>query len=56
MKSGRQKQIYVNTYIWTLIESGTDEPVCRAEIETDIENRLVGPGVAGKGRVDLGGK
>ena len=34
----------------------TDEPICRAGIETDIEKRLVDPGVAGKGRVDLEGK
>jgi len=30
-------------YIWTL-ENGTNEPICRAVIETDIDNRLVDTG------------
>ena len=38
-KSEREKQIsYINAYMWNL-ENGTDEPVCRAEIETDVENK-----------------
>ena len=35
-KPEREKQIlYINAYIWNL-ENGTDEPVCKAEIETHI--------------------
>ena len=35
-KSEREKQIsYSNAYMWNL-ENGTDEPVCRAEIETQM--------------------
>ena len=35
-KSEREKQIsYNNTYIWDL-ENGTDEPICRAETETQM--------------------
>ena len=35
-KSEREKQIsYNNAYMWNL-ENGTDEPVCRAEIETQM--------------------
>ena len=35
-KSEREKQIsYINAYMWNL-ENGTDEPVCRAEIETQM--------------------
>ena len=33
-KSEREKQIsYINVYMWNL-ENGTDELICRAEIET----------------------
>ena len=32
---------YINAYIWNL-ENGTDEPICRAEIETQTY-RLVDP-------------
>ena len=35
-KSEREKQIsYINTYMWNL-ENGTDDPVCRAEIEIQM--------------------
>ena len=35
--------MHVYIYIWTL-ENGTNEPICRAVIETDIDNRLVDTG------------
>ena len=34
--------------MWNL-ENGTNEPICRAGIDTDVENRWVDTG--GKGRV-----
>ena len=33
--------LYIKTYIWNLETNGKDEPICRAGIKTDIENRLV---------------
>ena len=34
-KSEREKQIlYINAYLWSLEKNGTDEPICRAAIET----------------------
>ena len=31
----REKQVsYINTYMWNLEKNGTDEPICKAEIET----------------------
>ena len=42
--SEREKQIlYFNAYLWNL-ENGTDEPVCRAEIETQGESGRGGGG------------
>ena len=36
VKSEGEKQIsYINAYMWNL-ENGTDEPVCKAEIETQM--------------------
>ena len=36
VKSEREKEIsYINAHMWNL-ENGTDEPVCREEIETQM--------------------
>ena len=36
VKSEGEKQIsYINAYMWNL-ENGTDEPVCKAEVETQM--------------------
>ena len=32
--------MYINAYMWNL-KSGTDELVCREEIETQVENKLM---------------
>lgn len=45
---------YINTYVQNL-ESGTDEPTCRAGMETDPGSRLVDTG-EGKGRVGRVGR
>ena len=29
--------LYINAYTWNLKKNFTDEPVCRAEIETHVE-------------------
>ena len=38
--SHKEKISYFNAYIQNL-ENGTDEPICRTGIDTDIENRIV---------------
>ena len=35
----REKQISYNIFICGLQKNGTDEPICEAEIETDVENK-----------------
>ena len=40
MKSEREQISYINIYVWTL-ENGTDEPICKAEIKTDMENKYM---------------
>ena len=36
-QSEREKQIlYIKAYIWNLEKNGTDEPICRAGIETQM--------------------
>ena len=37
-KSEREKQIYhINTYVWNLKKKGTDEPICRAGTEMQMQ-------------------
>ena len=36
----REEQISsINTYLWNLKKNGTDDLICKAEIETDVENK-----------------
>ena len=44
----RKKQIpYINAYMWNL-ENGTDEPICKAEIET--QTRRTNVWIPGRGK------
>ena len=41
-KSEREKLIqYINIYMWNLEKNGTDEPICKAEMKTEVENKCV---------------
>jgi len=34
--------LYINAYTWYLKKkNGMDEPICKAEIDTDIENKCM---------------
>ena len=40
--SQKEKNKYrVLTHIYGILKNGVDEPICRAGIETDMENRLM---------------
>ena len=41
-KSEREKQIPILTYIFGIKKNGTDEPICKAEIETVIKEKIYG--------------
>ena len=48
--SQKEKNKYhVLTHIYGIYKDGTDEPICRAGIETDVENGLVDTGWEGEG-------
>ena len=54
-KEVSQKNKYlIITHMYGIQENGVDEPVCRAEIDTDIENRLVDTVREGQGRTNWG--
>ena len=51
--SQKEKNKYhILVHIYGIQKNGTDEPICRAGIETDIENRLMDTAGAGKGGMD----
>ena len=40
-RSERENQVsYINTYMWNLEKNGTDEPICKAEIETQTQKTI----------------
>ena len=39
--SEREKQIYINAYLWNLEKNGIDEPVFKAEIKTQMKRTNV---------------
>ena len=47
--SQKEKNKYgILTHICGIEKDGIDEPICRAAMETHMENRLVGPGECGE--------
>ena len=51
--SQKEKNKYrVLTHIYGILKNGVDEPICRAGIETDVENRLMDTEGAEKGGVN----
>ena len=49
-KSEREKQIYINVYICRIQKTGTDEPVCKVDRDTDVEKKLMD---TNKGKMEL---
>ena len=48
--SQKEKNKYcILTHIYGILKDGTDEPICRAAMETDIENRRVDTKREGEG-------
>ena len=46
----KEKNKYcVLTHIYGILKNGVDEPICRAGIETDMENRLMDTAGQGEG-------
>ena len=49
----KEKNKYcVLTHIYGILKNGVDEPICRAGIETDMENRLMDREGEEKGGMD----
>ena len=43
----------LDAYIWNL-ENSTDEPICKAEIETDVENKCMDTKAGKRGWDEMG--
>ena len=41
-KSGEKQILYINTYMWNLKKIGIDNLICKADGDTDIENKGMG--------------